>query len=384
MEQDDKGAKVHISEISNEAGNSCTYQRDDFSCQRSPQRLFAIHYWGVFGEVVCGQHKNVITHAEKKGKLEKILHGPKLNIFFDGPPMSKLRCLERFDLDNNATLDDLVVRITMLKPIEYLVVPEVVPIVDKCIFQKQFRSSGFFLIIPPKRGKTLREAAREAIERMDPTARYAGMRHIDPVDNIRREYALVTLIEGYMLNNLLGARGRKRGLHFVNNKGDPIQIECETKYLGAGSFCFYVPSSSNPKDKSYRVDIKEIATTKSGTRRYRGRYGFKYECTCEASVKEELTLSDMNSSGRPYANSKIRPCKHAYAALAYLEEHDIIPAHEPRTPVKPSDFARRFKMKLTQQVLHGNNHLSRIEQEVILMRAIAPHLLGYERMFEGG
>ncbi len=377
-----KGRNLSVWELPNEDRNTCTYRRDDFSCQHAPQRLFAVQRWGaVLDEILCGQHKNVIIRAAENGKIDDILQKPQLNTFFDEPPVNRLRCLERWDLEDDASLDDLVREIVHLKPTEYLVIPQDFAIVDH-LSPRKFRSNGFFLKIPYERGKTLRNAAREAINSMDPTLRYAGMRHIDPVDNIRREYSLVTLIEGYMLNHLLGARGRKRGLHFVNNEGNQIQIECEEKYLGAGSFRFYVPSSSNPKDKSYCVDLKEIATRKPGTRRYRGRYGFKYDCTCEASIKEELTLSDMNSLGQPYANSKIRPCKHAYAAVAYLEERGIIPKHEPRTPVKPTNFARRFKMELSRQVLHGSKHLSRIEQEVIILRAIAPHLIGYERMFE--
>ncbi len=377
MDQVYKGYGLSIWEILNKEGNTCTYQRDSFSCKRSPQRLFAIQRWGaVLDDIVCDQHKKVLIRVAEKGIGGRIKDEPELNVFFDQPPVSRLRFLSRLDFNGGTSLDELVRGIVNLKPTEYLVVPEDVHLVDNRVSPKQFRSNGFFLTIPMKRGKTLREAARDAIKEMDPTGKYAGLRHIDPVDNIRREYALVTLIEGYMLNNLLGGRGKRKGLQFAQ------KIECEERYLGAGSFCFYVPSSSNPEDISYRVDLKEIATGKEGTRRYRGRYGFKYDCACEASIKEELALSDMNSFGEPYANSKIRPCKHAYAALAYLEEHRIIPQHEPRTPVKPTDFARRLKMKLSRQVLHGNNHLSRIEQEVILMRAIAPHLLGYERMFE--
>lgn len=371
-----KNHAVSVWELPNEEKNTCTYQRNQFSCKRSPRHLFAIQQWGaILDEIVCGQHKNAIIHAAAKKTKEGAPCGPELNVFFDEPSVSRLRLLARVDVDHSASLDDVVNKVDQLGPTDYLVVPKDFTIVDHLSPQK-FRNSGFFLNIPYERGKTLRESAREAIKQMDPTARYAGMRHIDPVDNIRREYALVTLIEGYMLNNLLGARGKRKGLQFAQ------KIECEERYLGAGSFCVYVPSSSHPEEKSYRVDLKELATRKPGTRRYRGRYGFKYDCTCEASVKEELTLSDMNSLGEPYANSKIRPCKHAYAALAYLEENKLIPAHEPRTPVKPTDFARRFKMKLSRQVLHGNDHLSRIKQEVILMRAIAPHLFGYERMFE--
>lgn len=387
--------RISIWEVDNPKRSSCTYEvKEGRTCKRNPRELFLVErYNSVLAATVCHTHRAIVikaakkdAHARKKNltaepeSVNEILGILELTDFFDPPAISRVRFLDRVDFKGES-LDDLVKETTKLERHQYLVVSQDFQIVPGNV--SNFRKKGLFLDIPMIRGKSLRHAAHLAIEQMDEGVIYAGMRHMDNTDNARREYSLVTLIEGTMIQNLLGDPGRRRGLRFFGADGNRRRIDLDKNdsYSGSGIFLLYVPSSSNA-DMDYRVVLKELRTKGNGTKRYRGRYGIDYECACEASVRDELTTSDVNSGGRPYANGKVRPCKHAYAALAYLEEHKHTLPSEPRTPVKPSRFARKLNSRLRTRVLHGNKHLRREEQEVILMRAIAPNVLGYDQMFD--
>lgn len=364
-----------------------TYQYGGERKRRIKEEYFMVERFGAILNVIDtpGNLEKVVEAArlderERKAmrkvthqRINEALGEPKLCDFFNQPKVGVVRGLERIDFKGRS-LDDLAVAAYKLERWQYLSVSKEFEIIPGGI--DNFRKKGLFLNIERRRGKTLREAARAAILGMGTSEVYVGMRHMDKTDNGRREYALVALIEGHMLHNLLGSHGQRSGLHFNRC------IDLREEYSGAGEFTLHVPSSSDMDKQPYRVNLSDIRTKEGGTSRFQDRYGIEYSCACDGSIQDERTRSDANSRGRQYANSKVRLCKHAYAALAFLESTGIIPDREPRTPVKPTAFARQFNATLHFRVFHGNKFLTQTEQEVILMRAIAPHLLGYDRMFD--